>query len=115
MPLFQGSAFRNTAVIGIPVVPSPLVRRVAGMDQMSELDLIAELSRVIDACERLNRHVALAAQRRRFISDAQEVARAARDAQTALAELNRLMDRRRAVEGHLMRVRGQLRPLSLEE
>ena len=85
---------------------------MVGMDQMSELDLIAELSRVIDACERLNRHVALAAQRRRFISDAQEVAR---DAQTALAELNRLMDRRRAVEGHLMRVRGQLRLLSLEE
>ena len=46
---------------------------MVGMDQMSELDLIAELSRVIDACERLNRHVALAAQRRRFISDAQEV------------------------------------------
>jgi hypothetical protein len=85
---------------------------MVGMDQMSELDVIAELRRVIDACERLNRHVALAAQRRRFISDAQEVAR---DAQTALAELNRLMDRRRAVEGHLMRVRGQLRPLNLDE
>jgi hypothetical protein len=29
--------------------------------------------------------------------------------------LSRLMDRRRAVEGHLMRVRGQLRPLKWNE
>jgi hypothetical protein len=28
-----------------------------------------------------------------------------------LVEMSRLMDRRRAIEGHLMRVRGQLRPL----
>jgi hypothetical protein len=43
------------------------------------------------------------------------VSRAARDEQTLLAELNRLMDRRRAVEGHLMRVRGQLPPLKRDE
>jgi hypothetical protein len=32
-----------------------------------------------------------------------------------LAEMSRLMDRRRAIEGHLMRVRRQLRPLKQDE
>jgi hypothetical protein len=81
------------------------------LDQMSEPELIAELHRVAVVCERLSREVAHATQRQRFSKDAREVAQAARDEQSFLAELNRLMDRRRAVEGHLMRVRGQLRPL----
>lgn len=32
-----------------------------------------------------------------------------------MADMNRPIDRRRAVEGHPMRVRGQLRPLRLDE
>lgn len=88
---------------------------MVGLDQMSEPELLAELHRVAAACERLNQEVRHAAQRQRFRSGAQEVAQAARDEQTLLAELSRLMDRRRAVEGHLMRVRGQLRPLKWNE
>ena len=84
---------------------------MVGLDQMSEPELIAELRRIADACEKLNQEVAQAAQRQRFSRDAREVDQAARDEQILLAELNRLMDHRRAVEGHLMRVRGQLRPL----
>ena len=37
------------------------------------------------------------------------------DVQALMADMNRPMDRRRAVEGHLMRVRGQLRLLRLDE
>jgi hypothetical protein len=84
---------------------------MVGLDQMSEQELIAELRRVAAVCESLNQEVAHAAHRRRFSREAREVAQASRDEQSLLAELNRLMDRRRAVEGHLMRVRGQLRPL----
>ena len=47
--------------------------------------------------------------------DSQEGIRAAQDEQALMADMNRPMDRRRAVEGHLMRVRGQLRPLRLDE
>jgi len=72
---------------------------MVGLDQMSEPELISELRRAADTLERLN----------------QEVTRAAQDEQTALVGMNRLMDRRRAVEGHLMRVRGQLRPLKRDE
>ena len=85
------------------------------LDQMSEPELIAELHRVAAACERLNQEVARAIERQRFSRYAREVARAAQDEQAALAGMNRLMDRRRAVEGHLMRVRGQLRPLKQDE
>ena len=85
------------------------------LDQMSEPELIAELHRVAAACERLNQEATRAIERQRFSRDTREVARAAQDEQAALAAMNRLMDRRRAVEGHLMRVRGQLRPLKQDE
>ena len=88
---------------------------MVGLDQMSEPELIAELRHVADTLERLNQEVTRAIERQRFSRDAREVARAAQDEQTALAGMNRLMDRRRAVEGHLMRVRGQLRPLKRDE
>jgi hypothetical protein len=55
---------------------------------MSEQDLLAELHRVADACESLDQEVTRAAQWQRFC---------------------------RAIEGHLMRVRGQLRPLKQDE
>jgi hypothetical protein len=88
---------------------------MVGLDQMSELELIAELRRVADTLERLTQEVTRAIERRRFSSDAREVAWSAQDEQTTLAGMNRLMDRKRAVEGHLMRVRGQLRPLKRDE
>jgi hypothetical protein len=86
-----------------------------GLDQMSEQDLIAELHRVADACERLDQEVTRAAQWQRFCNGAHEASRGAQKGQILLAEMSRLMDRRRAIEGYLMRVRGQLRPLKQDE
>jgi hypothetical protein len=86
-----------------------------GLDQMSEQDLIAELHRVADACERLDQEVTRAAQWQRFCNGAHEATRGAQKGQILLAEMSRLMDRRRAIEGYLMRVRGQLRPLKQDE
>ena len=76
------------------------------LDQMSEPELLAELQHVANACEKLNQEVLRAAQRQRFSKDDREIAQAAHDRQSLLADMNRLMDRRRAVEGHLMRIRG---------
>lgn len=75
---------------------------MVGLDQMSEPVLLAELHRVSAACERLDQEARHAAQRQRFRSGAQEIAQAARDERTLLADLSRLMDFRRAVEGYLM-------------
>jgi hypothetical protein len=86
-----------------------------GLDQMTEQELLAELYRLAEACERLNREIAHAAQRRQFSKDSHDGIRAAQGDQNLLAEMNRLMARRRAVEGHLMRVRGQIRPLNRHE
>jgi hypothetical protein len=82
---------------------------------MDEQELIAELHRLAHECERLNREIAHATHRQRFSSDCREATKAIQDEQTFLAEMSRLMDRRRAVEGHLRRVRGQLRPLNSNE
>ena len=88
---------------------------MVGLDQMSEPELIAELRHVADTLERLNQEVTRAIERQRFSRDVREVARASRDEQAALARMNGLMDRRRAVEGHLMRVRERLRPLKRDK
>lgn len=85
------------------------------LDQMSELELMVELRHVADACERLNQEANRATERQRFSRDAGEVAQAAQDELNALVLMSRLMDRRRAVEGHLMRVRGQLQPLKRDD
>jgi hypothetical protein len=85
------------------------------LDQISEPELLAELQHVANACEKLNQEVLRAAQRQRFSKDDREIAQAAHDRQSLLADMNRLMARRRAVEGHLMRIRGQLRPLKLDK
>jgi hypothetical protein len=82
-----------------------------GLDQMNELELIVELHRIAGECERLNQRVSHASQRQRFSKDYQDIATAAQEEQTLLAEMNRLMDCRRAIEGHLMRVRDRLRLL----
>jgi len=78
---------------------------------MNEQELIAELRRLAAECERLSVEVARAKQQQLFRDDPQSVEEAAQEERDLLSEMSRLMDRRRAVEGHLMRVRGQLRPL----
>lgn len=88
---------------------------MSGLDLMNEQELIAELHRLAHECERLDFEVARVTQRQRFCNDGQDATRAAQDKQRLLVEMSRLMDRRRAIEGHLMRVRGQLRPLRLYE
>ena len=85
------------------------------LDQMSKPELMIELRRVADPCERLSRDITRVLEWQRFSRDAGEVARAAQDEQTALVLMSRLMDRQRAVEGYLMRARGQLRPLKRDE
>ena len=84
------------------------------LDQMHEQELVTELLRLAAECERLAFEVAQASQRQRYCDDPRSVLRAAQKERALLAEMNRLMDRRRAVEGHLVRVRGQLRSLRLE-
>lgn len=87
-----------------------------GLGQMNEAELIAQLHQLADACARLDQRIAHAVQRQRFARDPREAAEAAGEEQTLLVEMNnRLMDRMRATEGHLMRVRGQLRPLRPQE
>jgi len=81
---------------------------------MTEQELIAELHRLADECERLSRKIASALQQQRF-SRTSDATKAVQDEQGLLGEMNRVMDRRRAVEGHLRRVRGQLRPLKLDD
>ena len=108
---FAGRGYYNYLVARLATPGSHSM--MAGMDQMSELDRYRRAQschRRMQKAQPTRRACCTAAAVHH--SDAQEVARAAPDAQTALAELNRLMDRRRAVEGHLMRVRGQLRPCS---
>jgi hypothetical protein len=84
------------------------------LDQMHEQELVTELRRLAAECERLDVEVVQANQRQRYCDDPRSVLGAAQKERALLVEMNRLMDRRRAVEGHLMRVRGQLRPLRLE-
>jgi hypothetical protein len=86
-----------------------------GLDQMNEQELIAELQRLAAECDKMDREINCAIQRRQFCRDRCGFAGAIQDEQALLAQMNWLMDRRRAVEGHLMRVRGQLRPLKLNQ
>lgn len=88
---------------------------MSSLDQMNEQELATELRRLAEECEALDREIERAIQQQRFGQDRDQIAKAARHEQELLAEINRLMDRRRATEGHLMRVRGQLRPLRLDE
>ena len=70
-----------------------------------ECDLLLELGQLHDEYERLNRRLRDANQRHRFLKDPVETARAEQEEQQLLIEINRLMDRLRAVEGQLMQVR----------
>jgi len=81
------------------------------LDQMTEQELIAELRRLAVECEQLDLKLARVTQQQRFCKDCHDVTTAPQDEQGLLVRMSRIMDRRRAVEGHLMRVRRQLRPL----
>jgi len=81
------------------------------LDLMIEWELIAHLHQLAAECDRLDRQIALAVQRQRFAQAPRDAAQAAGEERALVTEMSRLMDRRRAVEGHLRRVRGQLRPL----
>ena len=85
------------------------------LDQMSEQELLAELHRVAAECERLDFKVAHTIQHQRCGTDRPDAVAATQDERALLVTMSRLMDRRRAIEGHLMRVRGRLRPLRLHE
>ena len=76
-----------------------------------EAEMLAKLRALYDEYQQLNRKITLAAQRRKFSGDPEEAARAEREEQTWLKEINRLMDRMRAVESGLMRARKRLRPV----
>jgi len=84
---------------------------MTSLDLMTEQELIGHLRALADECERLDRQIIRAVERQRFRLDPCDVATTSRVERMLLAEMSRVMDRRRAVEGHLMRVRGQLRPL----
>jgi hypothetical protein len=77
-----------------------------------EAALLAKLRDLYDEYERLNRKIRLATQRRTMGKDPGDVDLAEREEQEWLSEINRLMDRMRATEGALMRIRGKIRPLT---
>ena len=70
-----------------------------------EHDLLEKLRRLYDEYDRLNRAIRDANQRHSYLKDPDEIARAEQEEQQFLVEINRLMDRLRAVEGQLMQVR----------
>ncbi len=81
------------------------------LDLMTEPELIALLHQLAADCDKLDQGITSVIQRQRFVQDSRDAAAAAGEERTLLAEMSRLMDRMRATEGHLRRVRGQLRPL----
>jgi hypothetical protein len=85
------------------------------LDLMTESELIAQLHQLADDCARLDCRIAYALQRQKFAQNPGDAAEAKADEQAMLTEMSRLMDRMRATEGHLMRVRGRLCPLHPHE
>ena len=75
-----------------------------------EAEMLSKLRALYEEYQQLNRKIALAAQKRRFSGDPDEVARAEQEEQAWLKDISRLMDRMRAVESGLMRARKGLRP-----
>ena len=76
-----------------------------------EANLIAELRRLYDDYEKLNRKITNAAQRQRFSKDTADIEKAVQDEKAFLVEIDRLMTRMRAIEGHLLRIRKKVRPV----
>jgi hypothetical protein len=81
------------------------------LDLMTEPELIALLHQLADDCDKLDQRITSVIQRQRFAQSPRDAEQAAGEERTLLTEMSRLMDRMRATEGHLRRVRGQLRPL----
>ena len=77
-----------------------------------EAELLEQLREVYQEYQELSRNITLAAQRRRFTKGRDDLAEAEQEEQGWLKEINRLMDRMRAIEGALLKVRGKLRPLA---
>jgi hypothetical protein len=77
-----------------------------------EAELIKQLRVVYQEYQELSRNINLAAQRRKFMKGPEDLAEAEQEEQRWLKEINRLMDRMRAIEGALLKVRGKLRPLA---
>jgi hypothetical protein len=81
------------------------------LDLMTEPELIALLHQLADDCDKLDQRITSVIQRQRFAQSPRDAEQAAGEERMLLTEMSRLMDRMRATEGHLRRVRGQLRPL----
>jgi hypothetical protein len=115
-PVASSSQDLSSYVVPVEgAVSAPVyLRKMPSLDR-NQQELLAELRRLAGECERLSFEVARANQRQLFCGDPQGVRKAAREERDLLAKMSRLMDRRRAVEGHLMRVRGQLRSLRPHE
>ena len=77
----------------------------------SERELLEELEQTYERYEGLNHSIRLATQRARFSANPSDVQRARADEARSLVEINRLMGRMRALEGHLLRARGKLQAL----
>ena len=76
-----------------------------------EAELIRELRRLYDEYQKLNHRITHAHQRQRFSPDPKDSQKAIEDEQKLLTEIDRLMTRMRAVEGHLMAIRKRVRPV----
>ncbi len=76
-----------------------------------EAELIRELRRLYDEYQALNHRITEAGHRQRFSRDPADTDRALKDEQRLLVEIDRLMTRMRAIEGHLMAVRRKVRPV----
>jgi hypothetical protein len=70
-----------------------------------ERELVIKLRHLYGEYERLNRAIRAANQRQRYLKEPEVIATAKEQEQKFLVEINRLMDRLRAVEGQLMQVR----------
>jgi len=82
-----------------------------GVDGDIYAGLIRELRRLYDEYQALNHRITDAGHRQRFSKDPVDTDQAVRDEQKLLVEIDRLMTRMRAIEGHLMAVRRRVRPV----
>ena len=67
--------------------------------------LLRELRLLYSDHERLNARISDANQRQKHLKGPEDIARAQNEEQQLLSEMNRLMDRLRAVEGQIMQIR----------
>ena len=70
-----------------------------------ERELLTKLRQLYGEYERLNQKIRHANLRHRYLKDPEQIARAENEERQYLAEINRLMDRLRAVEGQITQVR----------